>query len=155
MKNAATVSIRISMLLFYIRIFVVRRFRTICWIFIILNLLILISIIFTACLICQPILYSFDKTIPGGHCGNLAHFELYSTITSLVSDSVIVILPMPMIWRLQMHTKRKVGISIVFGMGTVYTPSTRRRSIRAIAYNIQNLCSHVDQSRYFNLLRSP
>ncbi len=117
--NAATVSIRISMLLFYIRIFVVRRFRTICWIFIALNLMTLISVIFASCLICQPILYGFDKTIPGGHCGNLAQFELFTGIMSLVSDSVIVILPMPMIWRLQMHTKNKVGISIVFGMGTM------------------------------------
>lgn len=77
----------------------------------------LISVLLSAFLICSPITYSFDKSTPGGHCGDLARFELYTTILGLVFDFIIVILPMPMLWSLQMETRKKTGISIVLGMG--------------------------------------
>jgi hypothetical protein len=62
-------------------------------------------------------MYILDKTIPNGHCGDLASFGLYTAITTLISDAMVVVLPMPMLWRLQMETKRKIGLSVVFGMG--------------------------------------
>lgn len=105
------------MLLLYIRIFTVRSFKLICQAFIVVNILNLISVILSVCLICKPYSYSFDKTIPGGHCGSLTSFELYTAIFNLLADLIIVLLPMPMLWRLQMQTKRKVGISLIFAMG--------------------------------------
>lgn len=107
------------MLLFYIRIFAVRRFRMICWAFVALNLATLLSVILGTCLICRPITYSFDKSIPNGHCGDLLGFEMYTTICNMISDSIIVTLPMPMLWGLQMQTKKKIGLSFVLGMGAL------------------------------------
>lgn len=79
----------------------------------------LISVILLVCLICNPIVYIFDKTIPDGHFGGLLQFELYTSIFNLTMDAITVILPMPMHWRLQMQTKKKIGLTIVLGMGAM------------------------------------
>lgn len=105
------------MLLLYIRIFAIRWFRTLCWAVLGFSVLAMISIILGTCLICRPIMYSFDKTIPNGHCGNLLSFENYTAILSVILDLIIVVLPMPMLWGLQLQRKKKIGLSIVFGMG--------------------------------------
>jgi len=134
--NAATVSVRASMLLLYIRIFVVRSFGMICWTLIAVNMAMLVSVILVVCLICRPIAYSFDKTIPDGHCGDLLKFELYTAILNLIMDSIIVILPMPMLWRLQMQTKKKIGLIIVLGMGAMSVPAASSREICIRAHTI-------------------
>jgi hypothetical protein len=107
------------MLLLYIRIFPSRRFRIICWIALTLFIGILVSVIFTTFLICKPLTYSFVPITPGGHCGNLAAFELYTAISSLISDFIVVVLPMPLLWKLQMSNSKKLGLAVVFGMGTM------------------------------------
>ena len=85
----------------------------------------LVSILLATLLICSPVTYSFDKTTPGGHCGDLTSFELYTAILNLVLDFIIVTLPMPMLWSLQMRTKQKVGISIVLGIGIMLLSLSR------------------------------
>jgi hypothetical protein len=107
------------MLLFYIRIFAIRGFRHTCWAIVGLNAMIFASVVIATCLICRPITYSFDKTSPNGECGDLDRFEQYIAIINMIADSIIVILPMPMLWRLQMDTKKKVGISILLGLGVL------------------------------------
>lgn len=114
---AAAVSVRVSIILFCVQIFPVRRFKIICWILVAVNIAGLVSVVLGLCLICKPIHYAFDKTIPGGHCGNLTAFGLYPAILSLILDLMIVVLPLPILWKLQMQTKRKIELSVVFGMG--------------------------------------
>lgn len=105
------------MLLYYIRIFPVRRFRKVCWSLIAVNVATLVSVVLSTLLIRSPITHSFDKSTLGGHCGDLARFELYTAILALVSEFIIVTLPMPVLWSLQMKTRKQIGISIVLGMG--------------------------------------
>ncbi len=141
------------MLLLYIRIFHVRSFRQICWIITGLNVAIFVSVVLATCLICRPITYSFDKTSLSGECGILNRFENYTAIISLIADTTIVILPMPMLWRLQMELRNKVGISIVLGMGTmlVFLPDTTSHE-RSRLTKSQHLCPHFDPSPRLTLL---
>lgn len=128
------------MLLLYIRIFAIPWFRTLCWAVLILNVLAMISIILGTCLICRPIMYSFDKTIPNGHCGDLFSFENYTAIMSVILDFIVVLLPMPMLWGLQLQRKKRIGLSIVFGMGITYV--SLGRSNGALADHDQHLHPH-------------
>ncbi len=114
---AAAVSARISIILLCFRIFVIPRFQMICWVLVAINIAGLISVVLSTCLICRPISYSFDKTIPGGRCGDLEAFEIYTAVFSLLLDSTVFILPIPVLWKLQMQRKRKIELSIVFGIG--------------------------------------
>lgn len=36
---------------------------------------------------------------------------------NMVLDVVIVLLPLPIVWRLQMPTQRKLGITVTFALG--------------------------------------
>lgn len=114
---AAAVSVRISIILLCICLFPVRLFRLVSWMVVGLNLATFLSTVLTACLICRPIFYSFDKTIPGGHCGDLMAFEDFQAIMSLLLDLTIVVLPLPLLWQLQMKRQKKIQLSVVFGTG--------------------------------------
>ena len=90
----------------------------ICWIIAAFNIASLIAVIFSICLICRPYSYSFLKT-GDGYCGNLVSLDTYTAVWNLIADTVIVVLPMPMLWGLQLQTKKQVGLSIVFGVGAM------------------------------------
>ena len=57
-----------------------------------------------------------DTTIPGGHCVSQNSYLLSIAAWGLVIDVLITMLPGPMIWRLQLSTRRKVELSIIFGL---------------------------------------
>ncbi|KAL8704957.1 MAG: hypothetical protein Q9201_001903 [Fulgogasparrea decipioides] len=136
--NAATICVRVSMLLLYMRIFPVRKFHLICWANVGFNGLVFMSIVLGTCLICTPITWSFDKSDPNGKCGDLQSFERYTAVMSLITDAIIVVLPMPMLWGLQMKMQKKVGISIVFGLGAIICILTLTRIFATKYYYINN-----------------
>ena len=72
--------------------------------------------IFTACLICRPLNYSWDKTI-NGKCGNTEAIALFSAAFNMALDVWVVCLPLPIVWQLQMSKQRKIGISATFALG--------------------------------------
>ena len=80
-----------------------------------INIAGLVSVVLGTCLICQPISYAVDKTIPDGHCGNLVAFEEYTAILTVILDIMIIVLPLPILWKLQMRTKRKIELSVWHG----------------------------------------
>lgn len=69
-------------------------------------------IIFT----CIPIQRQWDKKIPGG-CIDVQLRVLITAILNLVIDVVIVALPMPVVWGLQMPFSKRLAISGIFGAG--------------------------------------
>lgn len=110
------------MLLLYIRMFPSRQFKISCWFLIGLFCIILLTIILASFLICRPLSYSFVPTTPGGHCGDLAAFQLYTATTSMLSDIIVVFLPMPILWKLQLAISKKLGLIAIFGVGFLYVP---------------------------------
>lgn len=55
-----------------------------------------------------------------GHCVNQPKLITMASLFSFLTDFAIYIMPMPVIWRLQMDVKRKVGLTLVFGVGGLY-----------------------------------
>lgn len=45
---------------------------------------------------------------------------MYIAILNLLQDVVVVVLPMPILWGLQMARSRKVALSSIFGIGIMY-----------------------------------
>lgn len=76
-----------------------------------------IATVVTAFTICRPIAFNWDKTIVGGTCGNIPQYYLSTGIVNLLLDVFVVVLPMPMLWGLQMKLSRKVGLTFIFGLG--------------------------------------
>ena len=116
----AVTTIRIAVILLYIHIFPSRRFRQICVGVIGLNLLFLVSTILAECLICRPISYHWDLAIVGASCGNEQALALYTAGLNLLQDVVVVFLPMPVLWGLQLAPHKKFGVTLMFGVGVAY-----------------------------------
>ncbi|KAI1352246.1 hypothetical protein F5Y01DRAFT_324468 [Xylaria sp. FL0043] len=68
-------------------------------------------------LICKPIQYTWDKTIPGGTCYNQRLAYLSAAIVNLIIDATIVILPMPLIFGLQLTFLKRMGVVGMFSLG--------------------------------------
>lgn len=65
---------------------------------------------------CQPFNYYWDKSIEGS-CFSIEGESIASTVISMFIDFVLVILPIPEIWRTHMNQKRKIGFTAVFSLG--------------------------------------
>ena len=55
-------------------------------------------------------------TAPGGHCINETSYLVTIAAWGLLVDVCIAILPFPVIWNLHTSIKRKVGLTIIFGL---------------------------------------
>ncbi|CAF9908254.1 MAG: hypothetical protein ALECFALPRED_004362 [Alectoria fallacina] len=116
---ASVTFIRASILFLYIRIFPTRLFRIICYLVLVINLCFFVGTVLADCLICQPVSYRWDRTIGGsGHCGDQKSLDLFISIFNLFLDVTAVLLPMPVLWGLNMALGKKVMLSGMFGMGT-------------------------------------
>lgn len=110
---------KVSILLLYLRIFPVRTVVLICWGTIAVIAAWAIATILAGCLICRPFAFNWDPTIPGGYCGNQVSSFTATGVINLVTDVVVLITPMPSLYRLQMAMYKKVTLMTVFGLGLV------------------------------------
>ena len=111
--------IRASILVLYIRIFLTNSFRITCYVVHGFNAAFFVCTIISTCLICRPISYTWDQSTKGT-CGNQKSLELFIGIFNLLLDVALVILPMPVLWGLQMAISKKVVLSCMFGLGVMY-----------------------------------
>ena len=145
----AVTFIRASILALYIRVFRTKSFRWACYVFHGVNAAFGAATILGACLICLPIAYNWDHSIAGGYCGNQKSLDLFIGIFNLLMDVTVVVLPMPVLWRLQMAVGRKIVLSMMFGLGVMYvsrlplSPVCSQYLRRSFPDKIQYLCHNA------------
>jgi len=113
--NAAVT--KISILLLYYRLFgVVQKFRWALWgtSFVVLGYWIACTIL--AFLGCDPFARNWNKKI-SGTCVNLVKFFIWNGISNLLIDFLILLLPIPIVWRLSAPTRQKLELSSIFLFG--------------------------------------
>ena len=81
----------------------------------------LICCYFIACTVtfvlqCYPA-YSFWQPEAARYCINRNAFYMAAAVLGLCSDIVLVIMPMPILWKLKLSTKKKLGVGVVFFLG--------------------------------------
>ncbi|KAI2601904.1 hypothetical protein GGR54DRAFT_626428 [Hypoxylon sp. NC1633] len=81
-----------------------------------LNILWFLGIIFATIFLCNPIEKNWKPTI-AGTCGPQDSFYLGSALPSVSIDLIILILPLPKVWRLQTSAAKKWGITLIFALG--------------------------------------
>lgn len=112
-------AIKSSIVYFYIRIFftVNRPMRlasyaviAFIWGWVIMSVLV-------AFLSCTPFEFTWNPTIPGGHCDNEVGSFVAEATLDLIADLMVLALPMRSIWKLHINTGKKVSLFVVFGLG--------------------------------------
>jgi hypothetical protein len=78
-----------------------------------------VATILAGCLVCQPFAFNWDKSIPGGSCGDQVTSFTITGIINLITDIVVLLLPMRPLYQLQMATFKRVTLVAVFGLGTL------------------------------------
>jgi hypothetical protein len=68
---------------------------------------------------CRPIAYLWDPSISGGHCNNIPVHFLYAGLPNIVTDVVMLLVPIPMIAKLRVSRKMKVGVAVTFLTGSM------------------------------------
>ncbi|KAL6717590.1 hypothetical protein ACLMJK_005505 [Lecanora helva] len=109
---------KISALLFYARVFGTQNklFNYACWVTHGLAVAWLLAISMIGVFLCDPIKKQWEPTTPG-HCHPNTLLWITSAVPSVVIDLILLLLPLPMLWKLQMRTSRKTMIMTVFACG--------------------------------------
>lgn len=109
--------VRLSISFLYIDVFPVKRFQMACFALLAVNVAYFMAVLLQTVFICRPIAMNWNPNILGGKCDNVRNANFCIGIFNILIDFATILLPMPMLWSLQMPTGKKVGLTIVFGVG--------------------------------------
>ena len=101
---------------FYIRIFPQKLVRFISWLIIAVSIAWIIMQAFLIPFQCTPPEYFWDKDIEGSCINSTVSYIATSTL-NVFTLLVTLVLPIPVVWKLQMSRMKKVGLIIAFSLG--------------------------------------
>ena len=112
--NAVLTLIKLSVLMFYARVFkIVRTYQIALWFAGFIVVAWGITLFFTTLLACIPIEKNWDSSVPG-HCIERCYTLL---IPNILTDFILLILPMPTLWSIQLSLPRRIGLCGLFAAG--------------------------------------
>ncbi|KAI9674509.1 MAG: hypothetical protein M1817_001847 [Caeruleum heppii] len=123
--------VKLAILLLYLRIFKIER--TMRWviygiIYFVLGYTIggVLAIVFA----CDPISKNWDWTVTEGQC-HVSAFPLGTSlnILNIITDVATLVAPFPIVWKLQLSMRQKVGVMIMFTLGTSVCVATLARVV--------------------------
>lgn len=109
--------VKSSITMFYYNIFGTKKsFKISVIVVMIIVWLWAISVVLETLLLCRPLAYNWDTSIDG-ECGERnATFVVAGTL-NLVTDLMVMVLPLPHIWKLKLNLAKKLALTAVFCMG--------------------------------------
>jgi len=78
-----------------------------------------ISTLIVATVACRPFAANWDFTIPGAVCINKAAFFIWGSVPNIITDIIMLILPIRVIWNLQTTKRLKFGLIATFTVGSL------------------------------------
>ena len=133
----ATGLVKIAVLAFYLKIFPSQTFQRATWTIICLTTAWMIAITLVAIFQCTPVEFAWQQwdLAHKGKCVDYSAFVLSQASICLVLDLVIFLMPMPTLYRLQVSTRKKLQIMVMFSLGIIILVVNILR-IRALTFNL-------------------
>ena len=108
---------KISILLFYRRVFnTIVAFRYAIYVVGGFCLLWFMVVMLVSALQCQPVSYAWNKMVDGT-CIDLRAMYYGFTISNMVLDVIINVMPVRLIWKLQLSIKKKILLTFIMLIG--------------------------------------
>lgn len=110
---------KISILLFYLKIFPARKIRIMCWVLIGLNAAYFIAFELVSIFQCRPIAGAW-KAWDGefkAKCNNINMQGWMAAVGNIILDLATMILPLPELIGLSLSLKKKIQILLMFSVG--------------------------------------
>ncbi|KAH7095342.1 hypothetical protein FB567DRAFT_601183 [Paraphoma chrysanthemicola] len=108
---------KFSLLFFYLKLSHLRWFKLCIYasMFLVIgyNFALMLPLIFA----CRPFMRAWDITITEGSCIDRTPIYMATAVLNIITDILLLVLPIPMIVKLQMPTKQKAGLICIFGVG--------------------------------------
>jgi hypothetical protein len=144
--------IKASILTFFHRTFGPNRiFRIAVWCVAALVVGLWLASTLAAIFQCTPISFFWNKNQPGT-CFNANAFVLVTSIINVVTDFIIVVMPMPIIWKLDMPRARKIGVCGIFLLGGVVVFASTIRLV--YLHNLSTFdptCKYAAQKKHLSI----
>lgn len=96
-----------------------RRFRVAIYIGTAIVLCQWFSLTLAAIFQCRPVAAFWNTSIQGAECINLPRFTIVSGVLNLLTDVLILCLPIPMVWRLNTTKVQKATLTGIFLLGVL------------------------------------
>lgn len=77
-----------------------------------------ISIMFAVIFSCTPVKKSWDVTTPGT-CIEILGLGVAGSVLNLAADLIILVLPMPLVWKLRLPLRQKMAVISIFATGAL------------------------------------
>lgn len=119
---------KISILLFYLKIFPHCNTRVACWILIALNAAYFIVFELVSIFQCKPIegaWRAWDKEFPA-KCNNINMQGWMAAALNILLDLGTLIVPLPDVYRLSLSLRKKIQITLMFSIGFLYVDDPLR-----------------------------
>ena len=113
--------LKMSILYFYLRIFPERKIRLVLYGTMVANAMSGIAYVVAAIFQCWPISYNWTRWDQQheGKCVNITALAWSNAIVSIVFDFWMLAIPLSQLRKLKLHWKRKIGVGLMFGVGTL------------------------------------
>ena len=108
---------KVSILLFYLRIFQSRGFKRACHTLIGVVVLVGTTILLCQLLQCLPVQSNWNKNIRNAKCININALTYSYAALNIMQDILILALPLPWIFPLKLELHQKIGVLIMFQIG--------------------------------------
>ncbi|CAH0054997.1 unnamed protein product [Clonostachys solani] len=128
---------KLSILASYLRIFTTKPFRIAAYCVAAFVSATAIAGIITSLTICSTFAGRWDTKVFPGNCRNILAYWKGMSVPNIVSDVVMLVLPMPVIWRLHIERRQKVALMFVFLLGSLGMVASIVRLI--VAFRITGL----------------
>ncbi|KAJ8111237.1 hypothetical protein OPT61_g6125 [Boeremia exigua] len=136
--------IKLSLIMFYLDVFPTRSFKIVGWIvfwYITINTLIIFLLTIFAC---TPVPAFWNRDLKG-KCMDIQLLGYANSISAIVQDVVLVVLPMCYLRNLQMKKSRKLAVAVMFMIGSFgcITTIVRLRSLLTFKISVDPTWDYV------------
>jgi hypothetical protein len=110
---------KMSLLTFYFGLSPQTWFRVAIWVTVVFITGYTIGIFFALIFACDPIAMSYDVTVQDGACINRASLYIATAVVNIISDVILFCLPLPVVVKLQAPRRQKLGLLLIFLLGSM------------------------------------
>jgi hypothetical protein len=110
-------AIKLSVLAFYWRLFEIKA-RIAIYVVTAAAITWCISILLCVIFNCIPVKAAWDITVQGAHCISIRAIYLGGSVPNVCLDLIIVLMPLPYVWRLHAPLAQRIVLAGMFALGT-------------------------------------
>ncbi|KAM0458089.1 hypothetical protein ACHAO4_002814 [Trichoderma viride] len=132
-------TVKLSVLFFYLRVFPNKHMRVATKIVIAAISVWALANILMFLLLCHPFAASYNPALPGGKCGNQVSAFIAVGVYNIISDFVVLTLPLRTIWTLNTKKQMKLSLTAIFLVGLLVSAVAVARIITLTHLELANI----------------